>query len=299
MGVGVVISLMIHVILCGDLGNWLFQYAIGRHLALRHNTSVELNTYRLHSITNWVTSHVRRKLGAFSLQAQFNACRPGWHIQRRRYFQEQHWGDDLAVLDLPDNAYLSGYFQSEAYFHPIAPILRRELAFNGLPTEAALMPLAERLQSSNSVAVHVRRGDYLRSELHQVCTLAYYRRAAIYLRERLADLRFFVFSDDPVWCRAHFPSDQFECVELTVSRKQPTVDMYLMSICRHQIIANSTFSWWAAWLNNQPGQIVVTPDRWFNCEPLNADAMRFTVPERWARISVADDGLGGVEIYAH
>jgi hypothetical protein len=167
---------------------------------------------------------------------------------------------------------LFGYFQSPLYFECIADELRSEL--NGMisrGTHASCVhssasygsSLKSRLSEPNAVAVHVRRGDYLHHPVFNVCDKTYYLDALNQMRARLPNARFFIFSDDPEWCHAEFSDSDQEVVDSGDAAANPLHDLHLMSLASHHIIANSTYSWWAAWLGNKPGQQVIMPNRWY------------------------------------
>ncbi|KAB2641848.1 MAG: alpha-1,2-fucosyltransferase [Verrucomicrobia bacterium] len=166
-------------------------------------------------------------------------------------------------LNAPADCMVFGYFQSPRYFESITPVLRAEL--NALIGGAVQLPenLRTRLASSNSVAVHVRRKDYLNLPIFQVCDQAYYQQSMRQLRERLPAARFFIFSDDPAWCRAEFRDADQEVVDSGIAAANPLHELYLMSLASHHIIANSSYSWWAAWLGEKPDQRVMMPQRWY------------------------------------
>jgi hypothetical protein len=119
------------------------------------------------------------------------------------------------------------------------------------------------LESPESVAVHVRRGDYLKHPAFHVCDTAYYREAMGSLRAKLYEPRFHIFSDDPDWCRKTFMDDDTEVVDSGKAGENPLHDLHLMSLASHHIIANSSYSWWAAWLGDKAGQQVIMPERWY------------------------------------
>ena len=114
-----------------------------------------------------------------------------------------------------------------------------------------------------SVAVHVRRGDYLEIPVFQVCDSHYYRNSMNQMREHLPGARFFIFSDDPDWCRGEFRDADTEVIDSGEAAANPLHDLHLMSLASHHIIANSSYSWWAAWLGDKPDQHVIMPDRWY------------------------------------
>ena len=282
---------MIRVILRGRLGNWLFQYAAGRRLATLRGTDLCLDLSNRRTLRDWKGAQAADQLSCFPLQATLSGGAPVYGRLRRAlglggHFREGAWGFDPALLDLPDGSRLFGYFQSERYFADMAPQIREELTPRLQAADPPARRLADAMAAIESVAVHVRRGDYLKLPSHNVCTATYYVRAVKAVRDRVANPRFFVFSDDIAWCRANLGIDGAEFVDLHGAAGQPVLDLWLMSRCRHQIIANSTFSWWGAWLNSNPDKMVAAPSRWFREEAMNAPALRDTVPASWQRVEV-------------
>jgi len=138
-----------------------------------------------------------------------------------------------------------------------------------------------RIAVANAVCVHVRRGDYVTSERHGLCGLDYYREAMAWLQARMSGLEFFVFSDDPAWVAAHFPRNGAVTLVTHNTGRADAEDLRLMMQCRHFVIANSTFSWWGAWLGQAPGKLVIAPKRWNASEKFSEKDM---VPEEWARM---------------
>ena len=166
-------------------------------------------------------------------------------------------------MDAPADCMIFGYFQTPRYFTTVAASLRREiyeLLDHGTVVSSGLVG---QLSEPGAVAVHVRRADYLRIPMFQVCDRAYYQVAMARLRERLNHPRFYVFSDDPGWCREQFQEGDQVVVDAGKCASNPLHDLRLMSLASHHIIANSTYSWWAAWLGEKPDQQVMMPERWY------------------------------------
>jgi hypothetical protein len=183
-----------------------------------------------------------------------------------RYVRQQGLPFDGSILELPDNVCLEGFWQSEKYFLDIRDILHKEFTLRNA-LEGGDLQLAERIQACNSVSLHFRRGDYLSNphaaRHHGTCGPDYYGRAVRYIGEKVTSPHLFVFSDDPEWTRANM---KYDLPTTFVSGVDPTGDgrdLTLMSMCRHHIIANSSFSWWGAWLGDDPGKTVIAPLRWF------------------------------------
>jgi hypothetical protein len=172
---------------------------------------------------------------------------------------------DPQILESPRNCVLFGYFQTPLYFDEIAVELRQELNNLIAPevrSTSGKHPISE-LTRPDSVAVHVRRGDYLKHPAFSVCDLAYYSEAMARMRSLVPGARFFIFSDDVDWCREAFRGEQATIIESGEDATNPLHDLHLMSLASHHIIANSSYSWWAAWLGAKPAQQVIMPERWY------------------------------------
>lgn len=266
---------MIRVVLLGRTGNHLFQYALGRVLSARHRVPLMLDASWFNRAGWDQVSHFLR----LPIEARVvRRCHLGARLLRRmtgRHYWEfrgvpvlreppANQSFDPGFLEAPADCVISGYFQSYRYFESISSELRAEL--RGL-IAAAVRPataLAARLQAANAVAVHVRRGDYLDHEVFRVCGTEYFQSAIANLRETLDHPAFFVFSDDPAWCRDHLAAPDVAVVDSGMAGLDPLHDLHLMSLAPHHIICNSTYSWWAAWLGEGPGQQVILPDRWYS-----------------------------------
>jgi hypothetical protein len=283
--------------LLGGIGNQLFQYAVGRSLAIRHDGELLLDDSLLKRRRFCVTPR-SYELGVYNIRArklhsdeesnlQFLVRRPFQYLyatglmkSNYTYYREPHFEFDSRLHQLTGDLIIEGYWQSERYFIDIANELRRELQpINLLDVNA--QKYFEQIQRENSVSLHVRRGDYISNPAaaknHVVCDIAYYQRAVAAIVERVANPVFFVFTDDPVWVAKKLRID-FPMVLVSRPLAWPAHDdLRLMSHCAHHIIANSSFSWWGAWLNSCPGKIVVAPSRWFKVEPNIQDL----IPRDW------------------
>ena len=286
---------MINVILNGSFGNNLFQYAVGKHLAIKNKTTLRLITYKclnnheiigrngITALSSFTIDHVLyAKMTYKSIIMRF--CIPLPFFKDKLYY-EKEWCFNPEVLTFKDGACLDGYFQSEKYFKGIEHIIRNNLRFKNdtLGEQGAIYK--EQILNLNSVGLHVRRGDYLTSSLHNVCNMRYYSKSIAYIQDRFESPHFFIFSDDLEWCRENFHIPHCTFVKIQAAKNNPIIDFQLMSLCKHNIISNSTFSWWAAWLNDNHEKMVVAPNRWFNDERLNDQALQDTIPSDWIRIS--------------
>jgi hypothetical protein len=175
-----------------------------------------------------------------------------------------------------------GYWQSEQYFASIAPAVREAFRFVE-PSSSTARGYYEEIRQAQAVSIHVRRGDYLGMDSYRdVFADGYYERAIAYVKSKVNNPRFYVFSDDTAWCRSAFAGEQFHMVEH--EGKDVHVDMWLMSNCKHNIIANSTYSWWGAWLNANPEKIVVSPKEWFTERSVFLADMDDLLPGGWVRL---------------
>ena len=259
------------------LGNQLFQYAAGRSLSLRHQVPLVLD------ISHYDRTTKRR----FEL-AYFNI--PGPHTDTGIYssapfnvYQEVYFHYDPAFGEIEIPAYLNGFWQSEQYFREYEPVIRKELTLKN-SIVSHLSAINHEINSTPAVAVHVRRGDYLRPNFlarHGVMPVAYYQQAIRLLTEKFGSIHCYFFSDDIEWVK----NEMFvTCPHTFVSghhTKEAIEDFYLMSRCRHHIIANSSFSWWTAWLADHPEKMVIAPRNWF--QGFKADT-KDLLPSNWIRL---------------
>ena len=289
---------MVIVNVIGGLGNQMFQYAAGRALALSSRQLLLLDTsdfagYPLHqgfelkrvfhcettiassvevvSLLGWrATPGIKRIL-----------ARPSLHfLHGDRLVVEPHFHYWPGLRDFTGPAYLHGYWQSERYFDDAADVIRQDFAFK-LPFSPINSALAARIGAANAVSLHVRRGDYVldpkTNATHGLCSPEYYRAAVRYVADKTTSPEFFIFSDDIEWARTNVKMD-YRCHYIDHNcGMESHNDMRLMSLCRHHIIANSSFSWWGAWLNPDPKKLVVAPSNWFANGKTNEDML----PASW------------------
>jgi hypothetical protein len=292
-------SNMITVLLNGGLGNQLFQYATGRALAERHGVGLCLDLSRLeHTISGDTPRSF--ELAPFGINA--SVVRDTGRKQAGRYrsimhrlllkagipssgsivLKEQTFRYDPLVLRFPPDCVLDGFWQSERYFTQIASLLRQELRLTE-PSTALVDAIAQ--LSDSTVALHVRRGDYITNPVtagyHGVCSLEYYRSAVSLVRQQYPDAAIMVFSDDPVWCQEHLDLGQPFILADSFGLSSAAEELQLLSGCAHQVIANSSFSWWGAWLNPSAHKLVIAPSRWF-ADPAISTSDLF--PESWVRL---------------
>jgi hypothetical protein len=263
---------MIIARIIGGLGNQCFQYAAGRHLAEIHRTEFKID----------ISEYENYKLHEFSLN-HFNIAgiyASSEEIADLKYVKQRHFHFDPEILRLPNGIYLHGYWQSEKYFASISEIIRHELSVKS-PLSGRDTEIAEQIASCESVSVHIRRADYVYEELFDPCGLEYYSASIDQLSRVVKRPHFFVFADDKSWVRENF---KLPYPITFVDHNGPDKnyeDMRLMSLCKHNIIANSTFSWWGAWLNNNPRKRVFAPNKWFTEKARSSS--KDLIPDSWIK----------------
>jgi len=290
---------VITVLLNGGLGNQLFQYATGRALAEKHGVALSLDLSRLKHPKPVDTPRVfelapfninasllagesRQSLGTYRTLVHRMLLKTGITLLGRITLKEQSSGFDPLFLKAPSDCILDGFWQSEHYFKQITTILQQELS---LKTPSSAWLEAASLLMDATVAVHIRRGDYVTNPVaasfHGICSQDYYRTAVAKIRQHCPDAQFLVFSDDPTWCHQHLDLGVPFRLANDFRLNGPAEEMLLMTRCRHQIIANSSFSWWGAWLNSSPDKLVIAPSQWFADPAIETDDL---VPKSWVRL---------------
>jgi hypothetical protein len=263
--------------LIGGLGNQLFQYAVGRQIAEFHKTELllditEFETYDLHKY-----SLLGLKLKEnFATQEQISIL---------PVFKEKHFHFDIDFKNIPNNIVLKGYWQTEKYFIDIEDIIRNEFSLKK-SAEGKNKEVLQNINSMNSVSLHIRRGDYVtntyESQILVSKDLEYFNQCVEYIVKRVPDCHFFIFSDDKAWVKENlnlrYPVTFVDHNDASTNYE----DLRLMSFCKHNIICNSSFSWWGAWLNTNPGKIICAPQKWFSDETKYIDS-KDLIPETWIK----------------
>ena len=183
------------------------------------------------------------------------------------------------------DVWLNGYWQNEKYFDTIQAVIREDFML-GTPPSPANRDVLRRIEATQSVSLHIRRGDYASNpatnQYHGLLPLTYYEQAAAKIASWVRDPHFFVFSDDPRWAQEHLRLGFPTYIININDPEHGHEDLRLMSTCQHHIIANSSFSWWGAWLSGYPQKLVYAPAQWFSDPTMNA---QYTLPDNWQRIS--------------
>ena len=290
---------MITVKLMGGLGNQLFQYAAGRRLALLNNAEMRLDLSSFY-VRQKSTTVRHYELQRFNIQATWqqparfervllrlpylSSLRQKMLLRGMSCVKEKYYHFDPTFLKLRGNIYLDGYWQSYKYFEDIRSKLLAELTLNTLPSDANFK-MAREIEQSESVVLHVRRGDYITNtqaqKFHGVCGIDYYQQAIEAIQKKIVNPHFFVFSDDPAWTQEHIKISSPTTYVTHNLSNQGYEDLRLMNKGKHFIIANSSFSWWGAWLSRHKNKIVYAPRRWFADESINTNDL---IPSTWHRI---------------
>ncbi|MEP7171081.1 MAG: alpha-1,2-fucosyltransferase [Bacteroidota bacterium] len=304
---------MVIVELSGGLGNQMFEYAAGRSLAVKNNVPLKLFTHKLSR--NWHRTYV---LKCFNIEEQLISRSETNKLLKQKsctVYKELPGGFDKKFFEIKGNAFLKGYRQSEKYFKNIDELIKKDFTFKDVPT-GKNKDFSEQISNADAVAVHVRRGDFVtinkaNARYGGVCDLNYYQKCFHYIKEKISNPVFYIFSDDPKWAEENLKPDapavyvsnnstrkHFKLENNYYFRNSLIIfknlfpdksyeDMRLMSSCKHFIIANSSFSWWAAWLGNHKNKIICAPSRWVNAAPDKIETAikeyNDLIPETWVK----------------
>ncbi len=287
---------MIIAKITSGLGNQLFQYALARHLSIKYKTPLyfDLGFYDFKNPANTARQF---KLDHFTIKYKTLPTVAGIYWSKATkvfpnrslsplftWIQEkQHHYDDLVLNQRAGCITLQGYWQSEKYFKDIAPILRKDLVFKSTP-QAGFDAYEKAITASvTPVSVHIRRGDYVHhpefSKTYGFVGLDYYRKAIEMMQKLYGNCVFFVFTDDKPWVEKHLAFIKNSVLVDNRGENSDLDDLHLMSLCKHNIIANSSYSWWGAWLNGNEEKLVIAPRVWYRNKPeLNTKDM---LPAEW------------------
>ncbi len=285
----------------------MFQYALGRHLSIRNGCELKLD------ITEFAFDPLREyalnkfnTIKTLATQFEINNLRYGLHnpllilvarnlnrfsrhfinasvIRSEALYEETTYSFDEKVFTPRQEIYLQGYWQSEKYFKEINHILLQEFKLPAAPDRENAR-LTNEITNCESVSIHVRRSDYVSnpktSTIHVCCSVDYYMKAVELVKSRIATPRFFIFSDDPDWAEANLKFGNCQIIRNN-SMDSGEEDLRLMCLCRHNIIANSSFSWWGAWLNQNDKKLIVSPRQWFHVSRFDSPDR---IPDDWEKL---------------
>jgi hypothetical protein len=287
---------MITVKLMGGLGNQMFQYALGLTLSKKFSTKFNLDTFYLDARKNINENSVIRNfdLDVFTLNKDvfvFSGKR-NWFLRSfnkilpykfRSYYVEPHYQFDSTLLSIrKSNVILEGYWQSHKYFASIDSIVKEAFKFK-FPIISESMDLFDEITSNNSVCLNVRRGDFLTDKTLGFKDEKYFKDAVRKLEQLVnSNLKYYIFSDDVEWCKNHlcFIENKF-IVDHSHKGYKFSNYLQLMVGCRHFVIPNSSFAWWAAYLSAHKDKVVIAPKAWFADEDIDTSDL---IPESWYRI---------------
>jgi hypothetical protein len=285
---------MIIVRLQGGLGNQLFQYAAGKALAHRLN-----KPFKLETITS-LQKDKKRSIALQGLQGDFALASPKevkefltfpslyrhntafFSRFGRNIYKEPHFHFDKNFSCLKDPVFLDGFWQSPFYFQDIESTIRKDFTVKP-ELVSKVLEKGKELEQRSSVAVHVRRGDFTNkaaTSYHGILSAFYYEKAIGLIKEKDPSACIYFFSDDIEWVKQNLAVDKN--VQFISSFENSAIeDFYLMTKCRHNIVANSSFSWWPAWLNSNPDKMVIAPKKWFVDTTINTNDL---IPPEWRRL---------------
>jgi hypothetical protein len=293
---------MVIIKLQGGLGNQMFQYAFASILAKKNKTKVIIdgrffkrsektpgftprkfeldifdNTYFMASDLDAISFHHLSKLNKVKRKLGF---------PYPQIYEEPSFDYQTAALSIKSPVYLKGYFQSYKYFIGYEEFIKHKFSFPVDKLDYISKELLFTINSSNTIAIHIRRGDYvsdkITAEYHGSCSLDYYFESIKLLTSKNEDFTLVFFSDDSNWVKEQFENLPYAKIVVDHNKGEDSwKDMLLMSSCRHNIIANSSFSWWAAWLNVNPDKRVIAPKEWFKTKDLNTKTL---LPEEWMKL---------------
>lgn len=285
---------MIITNLKGGLGNQMFQYALGRKLSLHNNDQIKLDisgyprqnlrSYRLDAFN--IVENIARAEEIKKFKYPYGILSMAWRRFSFKILRRFHIGWEprlLAKLEKKQNVYLDGFWQSYRYLEDVVDVIKKDFTLKE-PLEKVCPELIHQIEATNSISLHIRRGDYVADtktqKHHGSCSLDYYRQAVDLVAKKVVNPTFFIFSDGIDWVKNNL-SISHPVIYVSNPELQDYHELILMSLCHHNIIANSSFSWWGAWLNDHSDKIVISPSRWVNNNSVKIDDL---IPPTWIKI---------------
>ncbi|MCX2450385.1 alpha-1,2-fucosyltransferase [Pedobacter sp. PLR] len=278
----------------GGLGNQMFQYAFYKAIEKRFpDVKADLTGFKDYPLHNGLELErifdIQLTKVTPLINDLYNTDNRNWILRKLRrllnlknaYKRDDHpFTFDPGVFQNSEFLYYWGYWQNQGYFIDIAEEIKAAFTFK-LPLNEENQQILQQIKEANSIAVHIRRGDYLKDPLlGGCCGKDYYQQAIDVIQKTTANPQFFIFSDDISWCKESLSLTGATFISWNKGQDS-YIDMQLMSQCKHNIIANSSFSWWAAWLNQHPNKIVIGPNKWVN-DPLYAG--NNIIPPDWIQL---------------
>lgn len=279
----------------GGLGNQMFQYALYRSLLSNgENSTLDISGFDRYNLHNgFELPHIFENLelhyaskGDVDRLSNNNSLVSKLSKKifglKKTHIQEKSLKFDPDIFDQKGHLFLDGYWQSEKYFDNIKNLIRKDFRFANF-SDKRNIEIEKIINDCQSVSVHVRRGDYVDNSLYQnICNLKYYMNAIDIIEKNVFNPVYFIFSNDIDWCKRNLSINNV-CYYINWNKESSSYrDMQLMSRCKNNIIANSSFSWWGAWLNTNHSKIVISPSRWLNNDSHNIDDI---VPSSWQKVN--------------
>jgi len=257
---------MIVIKLQGGMGNQMFQYALGRKLEKKYNMPMCLDLSFLKR-RDFGPNFMYRDydLDIFNVNPTLVDTPPqiDMVVNEPSLVYYEQISNIYNYIPTDKNIYVDGYFQCDKYFKEIENEIKKEFTFVDSITEGKEKDMLDDIQNSNSILINIRRTDYLNTSFHGVFGSDFVNDAVAMIREKVENPKFFIFSDDVDWCRDNLHVENSVLVDHTYAGKKFETYLQLMVNCKHFIIPNSTFAWWAAWLCDNPNKIVIAPQKWF------------------------------------
>ena len=288
----------------------MFQYAAGRALAIRNNTFLKIDLsfikngvlggnvdYRNYGLNNFCIvediigeeelNHFIKRSRLFSkLKISWLNRKTGYRFPLSKMVSQKGHGYDPEFMKLSNNSYLIGYWQNVKYFEGSEEIVKQDFMFKNLPNQSNTA-LLSKIMNCESVAIHIRRGDFKNLPVLGTTDKEYYLRAINYLVKKLSKPVLFFFSDEMKWVKENFntisSANFIYYSDINTSSGSEADDLRLMSNCKHNIIGNSTFGWWGAWLNSNPDKIIIAPEKLF-ADPAIDNQLQGMIPDNWVRL---------------
>jgi hypothetical protein len=279
----------IKIKLFGGLGNQMFQFATAYSIAKSKNIDLylDLSWFNRSNIHNGFeldkVFDIFKKVSFLNNDFNFTSFKLKEFLNKiditYQIFKEPHFNYSQNITKLPNHCFLKGYWQSETYFKEYKDEIKKIFSFDK-NLDSVNLKIIDKIYRSNSASLHIRRGDFLlkKNQNHQTNLNNYYSKAIREVSKNYNNLKFFIFSDDPNWVSNNFEiKTEYEVINNNLGKKS-YIDMYLMSLCKTNIIANSTFSWWAGWLNENENKNIFAPNNWFNDKSINTKDL---IPKSW------------------
>jgi len=293
------VNKIVIVRLQGGLGNQMFQYAFAVLLAKKNGTGVFLDknffslrekkvgftprNFELNIFGNKYLEATHSQLLSFYNLSFLDKIKKKLRLNYPKIYNESVFGFNQSALNIKAPVYLNGYFQSSKYFIGYEELIKHLFLFPINELDILNKELLTTIKNANTISVHIRRGDYaedkVTQQFHGCCSIEYYQKAIAVLMNRYSDFTLVFFSDDVNWVKEQFENLPYPKLFINNnSAENSWKDMLLMSSCTHNIIANSSFSWWAAWLNENTEKTVIAPKKWFEAKELDTKTI---LPEEW------------------